>query len=75
MNLEEYFALGDEHAITSIEAVTLNKSLAGLSCESIPNHVRGRLANYLEAALVMGSVDQEIVTKLEVLLSDLENTA
>ena len=74
MNSEEYFALGDEHAITSIEAVTLNKSLAGLSCESIPNHVRGRLANYLEAALVMGSVDQEIVTKLEELLSDLENT-
>lgn len=75
MNLERYLALDDEHAITSNEAALLNKSLANASIEGIPAHHRRRVADYLTAALVMNSVDQEIVTKLEVLLRDLQTQA
>ena len=75
MNIETYLAIGNEHAITSNEAALLNNYLAKVSIERIPAHHRRRVADYLTAALLMNSVDQEIVPALEVLLHDLQKQA
>lgn len=75
MNLDTYLLHGELHTLSAEFAQSLNSDLAGKSYVDIPTKHKGRVADYIIAALQMETVELELVPLLETLLNDLQKTA
>jgi len=73
MQLSEYFALPDEHTLSANEAQALNAVLSEATAQAIPDEKRELILDYLNAALLVGSVDKVHRSGVEVLISELNS--
>lgn len=72
MKLDQFLRDDEEHTISSEAAAILNADLATKYASEIPIAYRERVLSYLNAALIMHSVEHTIRPKLECLASELQ---
>ena len=72
MNLNRYLILEEEHTLSSDEVQALNADISAKGLSDIPEKHRERVADYIVAALNMGTVEPDLVPSIEGLLQDLQ---
>ena len=71
MNFDEYMSLNEEHRLSPDDAQELNADLAVRSPSEIPDEHRSKVADYIVAALNMGSIEPRLIPSIEKLLQGL----
>ena len=65
MNLNRYLILEEEHTLSSDEVQALNADISAKGLSDIPEKHRERVADYIVAALNMGTVEPDLVPSIE----------
>lgn len=75
MSLQKLLSLNADETISPAEAQLLNEELSKMSAKDIPPHHKAHISDYLNVALNINSVKQELVPALEILYAELQRPA